>query len=532
MGKISDAGYEETEEVLKELEERIAEEYKTAEAEVQEKLNKHIKHYTSLNEEKLQDVEDGVMTEEEYEQWLFGQLAMGERWNELRENLAEDFTNASQIAKSTAFETMPEVYAINHDYGTYQVESESLVDTGYTLYSRESAEFLFNGGTFYPSAGVKLTEAINSGKTKAWNKKLIQSAMTQSILQGESVNAIANRIATTVGERNKNSDIRNARTMTTCVQNAGRNDAYTRANEQGIDTEKEWLAVMDDRTRHEHRLLDGQHVPTDEKFKVGGYELRYPADPSAPAFLVYNCRCTLLPRLARFNGTGNDTPNHDYNEALGDMTYNEWKYDKYTKQAVSEIKSGGHISNETADRISNGEVSKTRVMMDSLGVSRKEADNYVDCIESYTGNEHISVRKYQQGKTTDPSEKAYIAPRAEALEDFIDKSTKWTGGTTYRAIGLTDTELNDMIESVNKGEEMTMLGTSSWSSEKEVADEHPINKANRVVFECKTQKNGTSVRAYQTVETEREVLVSQKSKYKGTSTRTEDGVTYITLEEI
>ena len=349
MAKIKDQGHEDTEKALKDLEKKIAAEYKKAEEETAEKLNKYLKSYSKKKDEKLKQLNEGKITYKEYEQWYIGQVAMGTRWKELKTNLAQDYTNASQIAKSTTYGTMPWVYATNHDYGTFQIEKGSGLDTGYTLYSRESAEALFRGGKFYPSPGKALTDKINKGEVQAWNEQNIQSALIQGVLQGEGAKDLTKRllkeggsftasdikntdgmtakqIAAAVAKKNRNASIRNARTMTTCVQNAGRNDAYKRAESMGIETEKEWLAVMDNKTRHEHRLLDGQHVPVNEKFKVEGNEIEYPGDPEAEPFLIYNCRCTMMPRLKRFDKTSNQEAIHKGNSALGDMTYEEWKY--------------------------------------------------------------------------------------------------------------------------------------------------------------------------------------------------------------
>ena len=319
-----DIGHEETEEILKVLEKDIAKEYAQAEAEVQDKLDNYLKKFEKKDKQKLKQVKEGVISESEYKKWKIGQVAMGGRWREMRDTLAQDFTNSSKIAKSIAFGHMPDVYALNHNYGTFQVEKESLLDTSYTLYDRHTIENLFKGGKFYPSPGKAVTERIKEGKTKAWNQKQIQSVMIQGILQGESNEKIAKRLAKTVGERDRKSDVRNARTMTTCVQNAGRVGSYKRAENMGIDLMQEWLATLDGRTRHEHRLLDGQRVPVGTPFKVHGYEIEYPGDPKAEAFLVYNCRCTLVPSLKGFEVDSSDLSLRR-DDRLGDMTYEEWK---------------------------------------------------------------------------------------------------------------------------------------------------------------------------------------------------------------
>lgn len=93
------------------------------------------------------------------------------------------------------------------------------------------------------------------------------------------------------------SAIRTARTATTAAQNAGRMDSYHAAEGMGIKLKKEWLATLDGRTRHAHAMLDGQTAETDKPFHVDDYEIMYPGGTSAPGYLVYNCRCTLIQRL-------------------------------------------------------------------------------------------------------------------------------------------------------------------------------------------------------------------------------------------
>lgn len=57
---------------------------------------------------------------------------------------------------------------------------------------------------------------------------------------------------------------------------------------------KEWVAVMDDRTRSSHAEAHGQKVPLDQPFIVGGWSMMYPGDSTAPPEEVYNCRCVLI----------------------------------------------------------------------------------------------------------------------------------------------------------------------------------------------------------------------------------------------
>ena len=329
---MKDAGHEETEEILKRLEKRISEEYARAEKDMEEKLNDYLRRFAKKDEIKRKAVEDGLITEEEYEKWRTGQIMIGKRWQEMRDSLAEDLTHADAIAKSIAYGYMPDVYALNHNYGTYQVEHGSLMDTSYTLYDRNTVEFLFNdNNTFYPAPGKKISALIDEGKAYKWNKKNVQSVMLQGILQGESIGKMATRLADTVGEQNRKAAIRNARTMTTGVQNAGRIASYDRAIAMGIKVKKQWLAALDGRTRHWHRTLDGVSVENDKPFENDYGKIMFPGDPSAHPANIYNCRCTLIADIAGFKDDPSDLSLRNTNK-LGDMSYEEWKesHDSYS----------------------------------------------------------------------------------------------------------------------------------------------------------------------------------------------------------
>jgi len=61
------------------------------------------------------------------------------------------------------------------------------------------------------------------------------------------------------------------------------------------ETDKEWISANDHRTRHGHRLIDGEMIPTESRFQVQhpkGYDMmQAPGDPSASAANLCNCRC-------------------------------------------------------------------------------------------------------------------------------------------------------------------------------------------------------------------------------------------------
>lgn len=78
--------------------------------------------------------------------------------------------------------------------------------------------------------------------------------------------------------------------------NAGRFDAFRAVAEEDPDLELEriWLATDDNRTRRTHDEADGQRVPINAPFIVGGAELLFPGDPSGPPQEIIQCRCVAL----------------------------------------------------------------------------------------------------------------------------------------------------------------------------------------------------------------------------------------------
>jgi uncharacterized protein with gpF-like domain len=76
------------------------------------------------------------------------------------------------------------------------------------------------------------------------------------------------------------------------------------ADDSEWETEKEWIAANDHRTRHSHRAVDGDVVDLDGKFAVstpkGGVDyMEGPGDPTASAANLCNCRCSSATRAKR-----------------------------------------------------------------------------------------------------------------------------------------------------------------------------------------------------------------------------------------
>lgn len=331
-----DPAHKETETILQAVEKQLTAEYAKATREVHGKLADYLRRFKIKDEKWREWVKDGKRTEQQYKAWRQAQIAAGKRWEALRDQLATDLLNVDEIARGLVTDSQIDIYALNHNFGIYEIEHGAGVETSFTLYNREAVERMVRENPdLLPPPGKKVSRDILAGRAERWNRQKIQSVMMQGILQGDSIPNLATRIATAVGDSNRKSAIRNARTMATGAQNAGRVDAYKRAASKGLKVRQTWMAIVDNRTRHEHRQLDGVTVDVGKSFVVDGYKLRFPGDPDGAPHLVYNCRCTLIGQVKGFE---TDIRNLDIrsDEKIKGMTYEQWKEAKAQSQPIDE----------------------------------------------------------------------------------------------------------------------------------------------------------------------------------------------------
>ena len=98
--RSSDPAHDETERILAEIEKRIQREYAQAEKEISAKIDDYMARFRLKDAKWQKWVDDGKKTQKEYDQWRIGQMAVGERWENTRQSIAEDLAHTDQIAKS------------------------------------------------------------------------------------------------------------------------------------------------------------------------------------------------------------------------------------------------------------------------------------------------------------------------------------------------------------------------------------------------------------------------------------------------
>lgn len=321
-----DAAHLQTDKELAKLEKRIAKIYKEAADDLQSTIDDYFAKFAKRDAKQRALLEAGEITEQEYKQWRLAQVGRGERFKALQSRVAERYTEANETAVRYVNDATPGIYSLNRNYSAYTIEKVA-GNVGFDLWDEQTVRRLIVDNPevmpYYPPE-----KALKRGIDLAYGKKQISASVTSSILQGKSIPKIAKDLQTRMSEMNKSSAIRTARTAVTGAQNAGRMDSYVAAEKMGIKLKREWLAVIDNRTRHAHAMLDGQKAAMGEPFKVDGEEIMFPGDTSAPGYLVYNCRCSLVADVDGVDTSNAQrrvrNPETGKNELVSDMTYSEW----------------------------------------------------------------------------------------------------------------------------------------------------------------------------------------------------------------
>lgn len=327
-----DQAHQWTDEELAKLERRIARVYREAWDELDETVKSYFESFHKRDEQMKSligaEVNGKTWTEDDYKRWRLNQIGRGERYQDLREKIAERMTKANQTAIAYVNDATPGIYSLNRNYAAYTIEKVS-GNVGFTLWDEQTVKRLIveRPGLmpYYPKK-----KAIKRGIDLKWGKKQITKSVTSGLLQGKSVGKIATDLQARVSEMNRASAVRAARTAVTGAQNAGRMDSYKAASDMGVKVRKRWVATKDGRTRHSHQKLDGQTVDWDEQFTSELGKIRYPGDPRAKPANVYNCRCTMRtveapgieaePRKMRVRD-----PKTGKNVVVEEMTYEQWK---------------------------------------------------------------------------------------------------------------------------------------------------------------------------------------------------------------
>lgn len=261
----------------------IAAQIAKALGEVNKQVIKKIKRYLKKHEKEIKKqqerVDDGEITEREYEEWAVNTLTTGKEWAKVRDEVAEDMSIGTEEAIKGTAVLLTAVYLYNRNHSNDTIERAIKTER--------------NKSVKLPRIRTHkriIPKSPDPKKNRYWHRRKVESVIRQGMKKGHSVDKMARQMER-VTDMDIKSCYRTVRTGVTAAENMARIDSYLDAEAMGIPMEKQWYATKDSRTRKSHRVIDGERVPIREEFSNG---LMYPADPDGDPAEVYNCRCTLL----------------------------------------------------------------------------------------------------------------------------------------------------------------------------------------------------------------------------------------------
>lgn len=471
-----DIGHYYADKELKALQKEFRTQYKMAADELQTKFGEYLRQYDAEDNEKKRLMLDGKITKDDYRAWRIQKLTLSERWTRMIEQLSIDITQANKKAAMAINGHLSGVYIENNTYAKYVVDKGTSIGNSFTLLDERTVSRLIKDRPH-----LLPTIRVNELKDKRWNQKNITSAVTQGILQGESIPRLASRLQS-VADMNEYAAIRNARTAVTCAENVGRLDGFREAKNLGIDIKKQWMATHDGRTRHSHRMLDMEVVDIDEPFSN---KLMEPGDTNGRPEEIYNCRCRMV---AVIDGKQLDT--------TGDIEdYETWKNAMENKSTIDRMYGGTEI----------------------------KKDDAIKAFRNWADGEAYDIR-FSQQMGNDSNEAKY-------MERLIKESNIHYSGDLYRGI-IADEAMSRELLDILDGEaqdnvfEFGMLGTSSWSTKKDIADDFSkyadkiggldIEKGIPVVFHIKLPPNDYAIDIDEFAGLgQGEVIVSKNTRFFG-----------------
>jgi len=251
--------------------------------------NTAIKSGTRAMLEILQKLQDEVLHE-------LGQAAITEwdsyRLKQMLSSIEHQVENFEAKAKAEAEGFLEESWGLGRNLVDVPL-GEAGIYTGFHLST--SVLDTLKDFTFHKVEGLS---------NSAWDR--IQSELTLGVMGGKTPQEVAKAIGKNLKDPSIFTSI-GARAEVITKTEMGR--VFSQAAELRMEQAAEYVQGLEKQWRHvghpkvprpTHLEADGQHVPVDESFNIGGVPMMFPRDPAAPIDETINCGCDHVPYHARW----------------------------------------------------------------------------------------------------------------------------------------------------------------------------------------------------------------------------------------
>lgn len=412
MISLFDYGTDFTDKAHEELVKRFETLYSDAQKEIKQKVIDHTKRTNAQDKVMRARLASGKITSAQYNDWRSRTLFRGNLWRSRLSSITSTLYDVNRQANAIIEGKKRAVFGENATYQAYQLEHDAKLDLSFTIYDSATVTRILR-----ENPTLLKPREMSKEKDTEWNQRNVTTAVAQGIIQGDSIDEIAQRIAKNTASKNEAAMIRYTRTAMTSAQNAGRIEVLHEAVEMGIKVKKVWLATLDERTRESHALLDGQVQEVDHPFSSMLGLIDFPGDPNAADANIWNCRCTLTYEYEEYPKENSVRRDNIDGEIIEDMTYEEWKEKKAPKT-------------QTKDR-------KTSTTRKTSGTSKTQ--------QTTQKQENVVESKAQKEKPKEIFTPAKTIEEAEAFaKTFCDDRKFGAVGVSYDGLTL------DSANAVNK----------------------------------------------------------------------------------
>lgn len=295
--------------------------YEQAAREMYQKQQDFIRRHKYLDQQYRAMVARGELSEADYQAWLNGgQVFQSDEWKKRQRIIAEQMTHSDEIAVDMLADRRAELFAEGANYTSYQLERRGGGDYGLDVQDRKTV-----GRLLIEKPDLLPRPKIDAGKDYNWYNKVVTDAVTQGILQHETLDQIIKRACQDTGDKALTTMTRNARTAYRGAVSAGREEAMRESEDKGLAVRKRWVCSMLPNSRDAHVKLDGQTAAVGEPFISMLGPIMHPGDPSAAPGNVYNCECYIIEEPVKYPIENLTRYNPKTGEPLKNMSYDEWK---------------------------------------------------------------------------------------------------------------------------------------------------------------------------------------------------------------
>lgn len=407
------AGDQITEEARARLARKINKIYTQVQKDIAKDAEKYFTRFEELAEQKLAQVKAGKISMVEYSTWANNKMLYGERFKNLQDVVAGRLTDTNVTAAAYINDELFDVFMENQNYEHFITEQGC--GASFAMYSEQVTRNLIkNNPKLLPKASIDIP------KDKRWNQDKMRACLVGGLIRGLHPSKLALELQK-VTDMNKVSAMRNARTMITGAQNAGRQASLERADEMGLEVLKEWHCSFV-RSRESHMELDGERVKPNEVFSNG---CRFPGDHWGEPAEVYNCKCTL-------DGVFPETPKSTrYDD------FKKWEIKKEEeKDIITDIKDALnerlHL-NET--KVARG-IRKEKDTGKRLEQEQKLTSSYISTPSQWSGNYKIDPNLDSLGKFSPKTGDITLHPDAvikNEIHEMVHTHTIRNGTVEERA---------------------------------------------------------------------------------------------------